>query len=250
MSHFWQMIWHETADIAVIVMLTQTAEAGKEKCFQYFPLDEEAGNFRIEATDDDENSQEGQVQLVETVYNEAARSTVRKLLMTVGEEEKTVWHLLFGGWPDFDVPEGENRAALLELLDLSASKNEFANTPRIIHCSAGVGRSGTFIALDFLLAQLKAGMVAEAKEDEDMIYDLVNRLREQRMTMVQSDTQYYFLYEVLREQFKKWQVNQAVGAPVEALHQLAQGVKSAFLHVTGQGKCPAEGKSPRPPRSI
>ena len=243
------MVWHETADIAVIVMLTQTAEAGREKCFQYFPLDEEAGTFRIEATDDDEASHEGQVQLVETVYNETARSTVRKLVMTVGEEEKLVWHLLFSGWPDFDVPEGEDRAALLELLGLSASKNEVVSTPRIIHCSAGVGQSGTFIALDFLLAQLKSGVVAEAKEDEDMIYDLVNRLREQRMTMVQSDTQYYFLYQVIREQFKQWQVNQAVGAPVEALHQLAQGAKTAFLLVTGQGKGNTEGKTTKSPRS-
>lgn len=229
------MIWHETAHVAVIVMLTQTAEAGREKCFQYFPLDEEPGVFRIEATDDGEDLHEGKVQLVETVYHEAARSTVRELVMTVGEKKKKVWHLLFSGWPDFDVPEGEDRVALLELLALSASKNEVASTPRIIHCSAGVGRSGTFIALDFLLAQLRTGAVAKAKEGEDMIYDLVNRLREQRMTMVQSDVQYHFLYEVLHEQFKQWQVSQASGeaAPAEALHQLAQGVKSAFLQVKG-----------------
>ena len=230
------MVWHETAHVAVIVMLTQTAEAGREKCFQYFPLDDEPGFFRIEAIGDEEDSHEGKVQLVETVYHEAARSTIRELVMTVGEKQKKVWHLLFSGWPDFDVPEGEDRVALLELLALSASKNEVASTPRIVHCSAGVGRSGTFIALDFLLAQLKTGAVAEAKEGEDMIYDLVNRLREQRMTMVQSDIQYHFLYQVLHEQFKQWQVSQASGegAPAEALHQLAQGVKSAFLQVTGQ----------------
>ena len=236
MNHFWQMVWHETAHVAVIVMLTQTAEAGREKCFQYFPLDEEPGVFRIEAIGDEENSHNGKIQLVETVYHEAARSTIRELVMTVGEKKKKVWHLLFSGWPDFDVPEGEDRVALLELLALSASKHEVASTPRIVHCSAGVGRSGTFIALDFLLAQLKTGAVAEAKEGEDMIFDLVNRLREQRMTMVQSDTQYHFLYQVLHEQFKRWQVSQASGegAPAEALHQLGQGVKSAFLQVTGQ----------------
>ena len=246
MSHFWQMVWHETAHVAVIVMLTQTAEAGREKCFQYFPLGEEPGVFRIEVTGDEEDSPEGKVQLVETVYHEAARSTVRKLVMTVGEEKKQVWHLLFSGWPDFDVPEGEDRVALLELLALSASKNEVASTPRIVHCSAGVGRSGTFIALDFLLAKLKTGAVAEAKEGEDMIYDLVNRLREQRMTMVQSDVQYYFLYQVLHEQFKLWQVSQASGegAPAEALQQLAQGVKSAFLQVTGQSMGQTTSDSP------
>lgn len=229
------MVWHETSHVAVIVMLTQTAEAGREKCFQYYPLTEDAGNFQIEAVSDEETSSEGTVQLLETVYNEITRSTVRKLNMTVGEEKKTVWHLLFSGWPDFAVPEGDDRAALLELLKLSASKSECKESPRIIHCSAGVGRSGTFIALEFLLAQLEAGAVAEAKDDEDPIYDLVNQLREQRMTMVQSDSQYHFLYEVVREQFKQWQIRQASGdsAP-KVLHQLTEGVKSALAKLTGQ----------------
>ena len=229
------MVWHETSHVAVIVMLTQTAEAGREKCFQYFPLNDDAGNFQIEAISDEETSTEGTVQLLETVYNEITRSTVRKLTMTVGEEKKTVWHLLFSGWPDFAVPEGDDRAALLELLKLSASKNECKESPRIIHCSAGVGRSGTFIALEFLLAQLEAGAVAQANDDEDLIYDLVNQLREQRMTMVQSDSQYHFLYEVVSEQFKQWQIRQASGdsAP-NTLHQLTEGVKSALAKLTGQ----------------
>lgn len=224
-------------------MLTQTAEAGREKCFQYFPLNEDAGSFQIEAVGDEEASSEGTVQLLETVYNEITRSTVRKLTMTVGEEKKTVWHLLFSGWPDFAVPEGDDRAALLELLKLSASKNECKESPRIIHCSAGVGRSGTFIALEFLLAQLEAGAVAEANEDEDLIYNLVNQLREQRMTMVQSDSQYQFLYEVVREQFKQWQMRKASGdsAP-KVLHQLTEDAKSALAKLTGQENGDEEGE--------
>ena len=225
------MIWHETSDTAVIVMLTQTAEAGREKCSQYFPLNEEARNFQIESTDEDGTSLEGNVQLTETVFDEASRTTIRKLVMTVGEDSKTVWHLLFSGWPDFDIPENEDRAALLELLKLSVRKNEAASNPRIIHCSAGVGRSGTFIALEYLLAQVQAGAVAQARDNEDMVYDVVNRLREQRMTMVQSDTQYSFLYDVIIEQYKKWQLDKASGngTPSQRLQDLAKGVKSALL---------------------
>lgn len=246
------MIWHETSNVAVIVMLTQLAEAGREKCFQYFPSTEEAERFQIEALNDEETPIEGSIRLIETVYNEAARSTIRELVMTVGKENKIVWHLLFSGWPDYDVPEGDDRTALLELVKLSALKSEATSSPRIIHCSAGVGRSGTFIALEFLLAQLKAGAVAEAKGDEDMIYDLVNRLREQRMTMVQSDTQYHFLYQVLREQFKNWQNSQASDdrAPMKALHQLAEGAKNALLQVTGQENGHEGRKSPITPQSI
>ena len=240
------MVWHETANVAVIVMLTQTAEAGREKCFQYFPLDEEVQKFQFESIEDDEEiSPEGTIQLQETAYNEDARSTVRKLIMTVGKEKKIVWHLLFSGWPDFAIPEAEDRTALLELLKLSTTKNECTSSPRIIHCSAGVGRSGTFIALEFLLAQLEAGAIPRAGEKEDIIYDVVNRLREQRMTMVQSEIQYHFLYEVLREQFEQWQVKQVSGdkAPAEGVHQITESVTTTLLHETGFENGHEEGKN-------
>lgn len=224
------MIWHETEDPAVIVMLTQTAEAGREKCSQYFPLDEEAANFEIESSEEDGASSEGKVQLTETVFDEASKTTVRRLVMTVGHDSKTVWHLLFSGWPDFDVPNDENRAALLELLKLSVRKNGAASTPRVIHCSAGVGRSGTFIALEYLLSQVEAGVVAEVHDDEDVIYDVVNRLREQRMTMVQSDAQYGFLYDVVLEQYRIWQLKKASGSstPSQRLQEWAKGVRTFF----------------------
>lgn len=221
------MIWHETPDTAVIVMLTQTAEAGREKCFQYFPITEEAEKFKIESLDNDKPASEGSVQLKKTDFDDASKTTVRELLMTVGEESKKVWHLLFSGWPDFDIPEHEDRAALLELLKLAAQKNRVANSPKIVHCSAGVGRSGTFIALEYMMARVDAGIVANAKQDEDMIYDVVNRLREQRMTMVQSDSQYNFLYEVVREQYQKWKLEQASGfaLPAQKLQDPAKGVQ-------------------------
>lgn len=231
------MIWHETSDPAVIVMLTQTAEAGREKCFQYFPLNEEPGSFTIENIEEDGTRSAGTVQLTETIFDEASKTTVRKLVMTVDDETKTVWHLLFRAWPDFDVPEDEDRAALLELLKLSVKKNTTSNNPRIIHCSAGVGRSGTFIALEHLLSQVETGAVAEAQDSEDMIYDVVNRLREQRMTMVQSDVQYSFLYDVLLEQYNIWQVKKASGSgtPTQKLQDLAKGVRHALFGARSPG---------------
>ena len=222
------MIWHETTDPAVIVMLTQTAEAGREKCSQYFPLDEEAAIVEIESSGVDGTCLEGRVQLTETIFDEASRTTVRRLVMTVGENSKTVWHLLFSGWPDFDIPEGEDRTALLELLALSARKSSTLSNPRIIHCSAGVGRSGTFIALEYLLAQVEAGAVAEAHDNDDMIYEIVNNLREQRMTMVQSDSQYCFLYDVVLEQYRRWQSSKASGSsiPSQNLQDSAEGLRT------------------------
>jgi protein-tyrosine phosphatase len=135
------------------------------------------------------------------------------------EDERDIYHLLFVGWPDFSVPEGENRNAMLNLIKKSVTLNSpsavptssrfsldtppappATNTPspRIVHCSAGVGRSGTFIALDFLLAHLECGNLDSVPDDVDPIFDTVNAMRKQRMMMVQIEAQYRFLYDVMR----------------------------------------------------
>lgn len=244
------MIWHETKEVAVVVMLTQTAEAGKEKCCQYFPLDITTKPFQLEPFGDSKDSLKGNVTLVEAIEDPMSRTTVRKLLLSYGDESRTIWHLLFCGWPDFAVPEGDDRQGLLELLKLSVEKNSVPSNPRIIHCSAGVGRSGTFIALDYLLAHIKTGAMAKVKDDFDLIYDVVNNLRQQRMTMVQSEAQYQFLYQVTREEFERWQIalneGEETGEPSPKLRRLGGGMKSIFGNEAGaseegtenQGKAP------------
>lgn len=216
--------------MAVIVMLTQTAEGGKEKCYQYFPLDADAGAYRIDPIGG--TGESGSVAFVEFVVDEVSRTSIRKLRLSFGEESRTIWHLLFCGWADFAVPEDEDRTGLLELLKLSVEKNTVPNNPRIIHCSAGVGRSGSFIALEYLLTQVESGAIAESKDTEDMIYDVVNRLREQRMTMVQSEAQYQFLHQVVREQFIKWQTAAKPDVATEGrspkLRRLARAIRSPF----------------------
>ncbi|KAL8960638.1 MAG: hypothetical protein Q9193_002694 [Seirophora villosa] len=230
LSHFWHMIWQQTSDVAVIVMLTQTAEGGREKCFQYFPLNEETEAITIDPIQSGDSAPAGKVQLSEVHFDESSKSTVRRLVLTLGEQSKDIWHILFSGWPDFEVPQNGDRAALFELLRLSADKNTHPSNPRIVHCSAGVGRSGSFIALDYLLAQIQSGAVAEAKDDGDPVYDIVNQLREQRMTMVQSDAQYAFLYEVVREEFIKSQNTK----PDSGLQKLASGIRAALFGEDGE----------------
>lgn len=191
----------------------------------------------------DEGSLEGSVTLLEFHHDTLSRSEVRKLKLQIGKETKTIWHYLFNGWPDYTKPEGEDRRALLELIKQSAQQaGDPIRNPRFVHCSAGVGRTGTFIALDFLLRELAHGNLEiipstssrpsssgqrtqssqeesdtgsvdnstfaltmgkestpEAKED--LIFETVNTLREQRMMMVMNDVQFSFLYEVLREAY-------------------------------------------------
>lgn len=218
------MVWHQTTDVAVIVMLTKTAECGREKCYQYFPLDMHTGDMMIEPIEHIESAAAGTVSLIKAHSDEASKSTVRKLLISFGKESKVVWHILFSGWPDFQIPQKDDRAALFELLRLSEEKNPNTSNPRIIHCSAGVGRSGSLIALDYLLDQIKSGAIAEAKDGDDPIYEVVNRLRQQRMTMVQSAPQFAFLYEVIREQFIGW----AKSTETSAVQELDSGTEADY----------------------
>lgn len=74
-------------------------------------------------------------------------------------EERTVWHFLYKKWPDFGVPAIEDIDSFFALMRLSREKNANLSNPRIVHCSAGVGRSGTFIALEHLMREMDAGVL-------------------------------------------------------------------------------------------
>jgi len=205
------MIWHETGDPAVIVMLTQTHEAGKEKCFQYFPADMENPTLNINEQDEFGDNFLGSLTLRNIIQDAETRSTLREMeLETADGQTKTIYHYLFARWPDFGAPEHEDKDALLSLIKISAKMNTSPKSPRIVHCSAGVGRSGTFIALDWLLTELEDGSFDEAPDDLDPIAKLGDELRQQRMYMVQAEPQFWFLYEVLKEYWTlRWKQRQA-----------------------------------------
>ncbi|GAB1730597.1 hypothetical protein NU195Hw_Modified_252t1 [Hortaea werneckii] len=242
-SHFYRMLQEQTGEKAVVVMLTQTHEAGREKCFQYYPLVAEESPMvlqpdtaEVEGAEGEKQTPLGEVELLDVQQDQKTRSEIRRLRLHLndadgggGSKEKEIHHLLFSGWPDFLIPEGDDREAMIELIRLSArlnSPNPTTTTaqqtngtspspsaphdlavldqsnPRIIHCSAGVGRSGTFIALDYLLSLLHSGALDTLPSaDTDPVADTVDRMRQQRMMMVQGEPQFNFIYDVLREQF-------------------------------------------------
>lgn len=180
----------------------------------------------------------GTVTLLNLTHDATIGCEVRTLGLTFGNTTKTIYHYFYGNWADFGKPEAEDRLALLQLMRVS--KQVAAGSPRIVHCSAGVGRTGTWIALDFLLHELEEGRIAESyfdtstitrpapetrgngngkpekstwgksgpakvttpePKESDIIHDTVDRLRLQRMMMVMNEIQYTFLYEALRERF-------------------------------------------------
>ncbi|KAF2481469.1 protein-tyrosine phosphatase-like protein [Neohortaea acidophila] len=235
-NHFYRMVAGEakTTHPTVVVMLTQTHESGREKCFQYYPLSNAESPLTIPPDPGFHDDFHGEVRLQSVRDDPTTRSQLRTLQLRTSKagsdpHEMEIQHLLFSGWPDFLVPEGDDRAALIELVRLSAELNherepaemestastsneqpdESSITARIIHCSAGVGRSGTFIALDYLLSLLHSGQLDHVPPDRDPIAETVDLLRKQRMMMVQGESQFLFLYDVMREQMlarvQKWE---------------------------------------------
>ncbi|KAI9728426.1 MAG: hypothetical protein M1828_003827 [Chrysothrix sp. TS-e1954] len=186
-------------------MLTKVFEQGREKCYQYYPEDLTDPEFALNAADEapEDDSFNATVTLLESTWDEQTRSTLRKMHLTSGDKTKVIWHYLFEGWPDFATPEDENKVALLQLVKESANKTAMADESRFIHCSAGVGRTGTFIALDHLLSELNEGAFDRLPDDKDPITEVVDDLRKQRMMMVQGELQYHFLFAVLKEQWLK-----------------------------------------------
>lgn len=79
-------------------------------------------------------------------------------------EEKVIYHFLYKKWPDFGVPSLDDLDSFFTLMRLSREKNASPRNPRVVHCSAGVGRSGTFIALEYLMRELDAGALEDWDE--------------------------------------------------------------------------------------
>lgn len=137
-----------------------------------------------------------------TPTEELPEDTINEEQEEPAPETRTIHHFLFESWPDNDIPQSPTSIhSLLTLLDVSRAANNHSTTPRIIHCSAGVGRTGTFIALDHLLRELNLGHLDRLGKTEDPVFDTVKRLRDQRMLMVHRVAQLGLIYSVLKE---KW----------------------------------------------
>ncbi|KAL8376751.1 hypothetical protein RB595_007734 [Gaeumannomyces hyphopodioides] len=156
-------------------------------------------------------------------------------------EERVVHHFLYKKWPDFGVPALEDLNSFFTLMRLSREKNADPENPRIVHCSAGVGRSGTFIALEHLMRELDLGVLEDWDDQEeeraytgdggagdgDLIFHTVNQLREQRRNMVQAEGQFLFIYQVLRKLWQdKYDVPEEEQEPAAKRHEVDPFVSS------------------------
>lgn len=179
---FWRMIFQ--VECSVIVMLTKLMERGRLKAHRYYP--DEVGSTQ----------QFGQFTVTLVKAYEKDSIQVRTLKLALGKkEERTVTQLHYSDWPDFGTPENtQPLRTLISLTDMYQQLNDSGSPtgPIVSHCSAGLGRTGTFIAAHIILTRLQRGLPID-------IHTTVALLRKQRDGMVQTKEQYYFIYQTIAE---------------------------------------------------
>jgi tyrosine-protein phosphatase non-receptor type 11 len=190
-ADFWRMIWQENTRI--IVMVTELVEAGKNKCCQYWP--------KPDAKEMCQDVYKGRilVQYVDEVN--CGDYKIRKFLIgfevksdeqfEAKGEKRTVYQYHFTSWPDKSLPKKPDVLVHFtsEVMNRQAEVKNLG--PIVVHCSAGIGRTGTFMVIGVLLDQVKRTGTS------DKIHEIVRRMRTQRSGMVQTEAQYKFLYDVL-----------------------------------------------------
>lgn len=175
---FWCMVIQESTK--VIIQLCQWVEEGKTQCSEYFPKN------------DSEWKDYGAIQ-VKVIENTTPMPQLRKVYRTkiravYKDKKHEVLHFLYGGWPDHFVADSTPICREVRTLALKFADKK----PVIVHCSAGIGRTGTFAAISMAIDRLK-------RTETLSIPDIVKELRDQRMHSVQNDQQYLFIYRMVIE---------------------------------------------------
>ncbi|XP_028416862.1 receptor-type tyrosine-protein phosphatase epsilon-like [Dendronephthya gigantea] len=177
-NDFWRMIFEQKCP--TIVMLTTLKEMGKVKCEKYWP---------------DDSGLYGDIKVTAKETRTFADYVTRLFTVEKGGEQHRVQQFHFKAWPDYGVPYYPTQ--ILTFRGHFKSFHETKTEPAVIHCSAGVGRTGVFIAVDKILDDLD-------KERKDVIdiFGFVKDMRTRRMNMVQTADQYVFIHDAIVDHIK------------------------------------------------
>uniref|UniRef100_A0A674EHU7 Protein tyrosine phosphatase non-receptor type 3 n=1 Tax=Salmo trutta TaxID=8032 RepID=A0A674EHU7_SALTR len=178
-THFWQSVWEQHTH--TIVMLTTLTERGRTKCHQYWPHPPEVrdyGYLRVSC-----HSEECNLAYVTRQFT---------LTHTQLGEERSVTHLQYVAWPDHGVPDDPSDF----LLFITSVRERTGDTPLMVHCSAGIGRTGVLITMETALSLLESGRPV-------FPLDIIRMLRDQRAMMIQTTCQFRFMCEAILRVYRE-----------------------------------------------
>lgn len=198
-EHFWQMVWEQNT--TGIVMLNRLTEKGMSKCEMYYPnLDED--NYEMTLTF-------GKFRLNYISEQPGVDYSIRVIECENLEQKETrlIHHLHFSNWPDFGEPR--HTTSFLKFLNECKQRDIFnpeKSGPPVVHCSAGVGRSGTFILVDSMLEMIRLN----DNKSPCSISQLLDEFRTYRMGLVQTHTQYKFAFKAIIDGVKQQSLDNMV----------------------------------------
>lgn len=205
------MIWEK--QVQVIVMATKCVELGKRKCAQYWPEEDSAtvtfDQYTITSSKDKVQSCESyDVRTLQLSFKVRAGtiqvvfSSLRGFVFVPSPQgkERTLVHFQFLAWPDYGIPSSGSSITRLIFAVRSAQKRlshgSSAMAPVVVHCSAGVGRSGAYCTIDTCLHEME-------ERSRTNLQGVVRKMRKQRAFSVQTEEQYEFCYRTILEHAKK-----------------------------------------------
>ncbi|CAI8052146.1 Receptor-type tyrosine-protein phosphatase S [Geodia barretti] len=180
---FWRMVWQYKVDH--IVMVTGLCEGGRTKCERYWS-EEVGGTVEVE-----EANLKATTTSITTHRDFVVRTMTLKKTTQSDEQPLAVTQHHFTSWPDHGVPRFAT-SFISFLRRVQKAHNKDSGVPLVVHCSAGVGRTGTFILLDSMLERIK-------EQNSINVYELLVSLCERRVLMVQTLEQYVFVHDTLCE---------------------------------------------------
>nr|XP_046191321.1 receptor-type tyrosine-protein phosphatase O-like isoform X2 [Oncorhynchus gorbuscha] len=180
-NDFWNMILQQKSHI--IVMLTQCNERRRVKCDHYWPFTDEPVTY-------------GEISVEMLLESESPEWTIRNFRLGYADESQDVLHLNYTSWPDHGVPTVNAIDSILQFVHIVRQQANRTKEPIVVHCSAGVGRTGTFIALDRLMQHIR-------EHEYTDILGMVSEMRSHRLSMVQTEEQYVFIHQCVLLMWKK-----------------------------------------------
>jgi protein tyrosine phosphatase len=178
---FWTLI--DENNVNVIVMLCNEIENGSEKCTNYWDEKNKMTTYKIFKIKETENKNK------QFIIREI------KLVNLLSKKELIVKQIHFIAWPDHGVPDIKDGKIFITFDEMIKLANKYRkDNPIVVHCSAGVGKTGTFISMYCLYQEIAKQIQDNEKLIQFSIFNLVRKLKEQRLYMVQTEIQYYFIY--------------------------------------------------------